>query len=385
MTAAFFALFLAGWNGGSTGAMIPYIERTYNISYARVAILFVSTFIGYAVAAAATGPLVRKFGFGRTLSIAMVVELIGNVINCSQRKSYNLMCFGFFVVGSAFATQLGLFNSYFARLSKPLLWTGLLHGVYGLGAFASPQVATAMLVRGVPYNIFYTTNVGMNVPLFVLVWLAFGKLDALPRHPAESSGTSGGSVLSTTLKSREVWSLAIFLMLYVGAEESLGGWIVSYIIEVRKGDPEGASWVASGMYLGLAIGRILLPPLNMLLGERNAVFIYVAFAIVLECLAWLIPSFSSTAICTALIGLVISTFYSAAIAMGGKLIPRSMHADAFSIISAVGQSGSAFWPLVIGVMSTKTGIWVVEPTVIALLGAQGACWWLVPKVGRRDE
>lgn len=79
------------------------------------------------------------------------------------------MCFGFFVVGSAFATQvspihldqnmdrlmhdkLGLFNSYFARLNKPLLWTGCLHGVYGLGAFASPQVATAMLLKGIPVS-----------------------------------------------------------------------------------------------------------------------------------------------------------------------------------------------------------------------------------------
>lgn len=136
---------------------------------------------------------------------------------------------------------------------------------------------------------------------------------------------------------------------------------------------------------GLAVGRIVLPPLNILIGERNAVFIYVAIAIMLECIAWLVPTFTSTAVCTALIGLVISTFYSATIAMGGKLIPRNMHADAFSIISAVGQSGSAFWPLIVGIMSTKTGIWVVEPTVVALLGAQGACWWLVPRVGRHTE
>ncbi|KAI0340894.1 MFS general substrate transporter [Trametopsis cervina] len=381
---AFYALFLAGWNGGSTGAMIPYIERLHNISYARVAVLFVATFVGYIVAAAATGPLIRRFGFGKTVFAATVVELLGNIIDCSQHNNFNFMCFGFFVVGSAFATQLGLLNSYFATLSKPLMWTGFLHGVYGLGAFASPQVATAMLVRGIPYNLFYTTNVAMNVPLIVLAWFAFSKLEALPRHPTELPGINSG-LLRETLKSRAVWSLSIFLMLYVGAEESLGGWIVSYIIEVRKGDPQGASWVASAMYLGLAIGRMVLAPVNMFLGERNAVFIYVFLAIVLECLAWLVPTFASTAVCTALIGLAISTFYAAAIAMGGRLIPRHMHADAFALISAVGQSGSAFWPLIVGVMSTKTGIWVVEPTVVALLGAQGACWWLVPRVGRREE
>ncbi len=48
--------------------------------------------------------------------------------------------------------QLGLCNAYFAALDKPLLWTGVLHGIYGLGAFASPQVATVMVTRNIPVS-----------------------------------------------------------------------------------------------------------------------------------------------------------------------------------------------------------------------------------------
>lgn len=55
----------------------------------------------------------------------------------------------------------------------------------------------------------------MNVPMLALVWLAFGKLDALPRNSADLAAT-GGSVLKTALKSKAVWTLSIFLMLYVG-------------------------------------------------------------------------------------------------------------------------------------------------------------------------
>ncbi|KAI0082345.1 MFS general substrate transporter [Panus rudis PR-1116 ss-1] len=388
MLASFIAFFLAGWNGGSTGALVPYIEQSYHISYAQVSLLFVCTFVGYIVAALTAGSLSRKVGFGHALCIAIVVELMGNVINCSQHKSFGLLCFGFFVVGLSFATQLGICNAYFACLDKPLVWTGLLHGIYGLGAFASPLVATAMVTRGIPYNLFYTTNVGMNVPILVMIWLVFRDLQALPEHPGEVSAATSDNphkALRETLKSRVVWILAIFLMLYVGAEESLGGWIVSYMLEVRKGSPEGASWVASGFYLGIAVGRIALPTLSLLMGERRAVYIYIAIAIALECLAWFIPVIASTAVCTALVGLAISTFYASAITVAGKLVPRSMHADAFALMSSVGQSGSAFWPLIIGVMSTKKGIWVVEPTVVALLGAQGICWWLVPNSDKRSK
>ncbi|KZT71492.1 MFS general substrate transporter [Daedalea quercina L-15889] len=345
--------------GGSTGALIPYIEKAFAINYAHVALLF------YWMLSDVSPPQ--------------------NVINSSQQKSFALMGFGFFVVGTAFATQLGLCNAYFATLPKPLMWTGLLHGIYGLGAFASPLVATAMASHGVPYHFFYLTNVGMNVPVLAMVWLAFRNLKTLPKHPSESVPESGENMTNSAisgaiLKSRAVWTLSIFLLFYVG-----GGWIVSYTLEVRKGSPEGASWVASSFYLGIAVGRIVLPGLNMLMGERLAVFVYLLCAIGLEFMAWWIPVFASTAVCTAFVGLAISMFYTAAITTGGKLIPRNMHADAFALISSIGQSGSALWPLVVGIMSTRSGIWVVEPTVVALLGAQGICWALVPRVARRIE
>ncbi|EIM87901.1 MFS general substrate transporter [Stereum hirsutum FP-91666 SS1] len=386
MGAAFVTLFLAGWNGGATGALIPYIEEAYNIGYARVAILFVSTFLGYAAAAAASGTLARKIGFGRALLVAVAIELVGNAINSSQQVNFNLMCFGFWVVGVAFATQLGLCHAYFALLRRPLMYTGILHGIYGLGAFASPLVATAMVTHGIPYHLFYVTNVGMNVPVFALVWFAFHDLQALPAHPAEPQVSVGGTdhSLRETLTSKTVWILAIFLMLYVGAEETIGGWIVSYVLEVRKGSPEGASWVASAFYLGLAIGRIALPALNTFIGERRAIFFYLAIAIALEAIAWAVPAVASTAAATALVGLAISTFYATVITTGGKLLPRRLHADAFAIISSVGQIGSALFPLLVGLLSAQkgVGIWIVEPSVVALLGAQGACWWFVPRVDR---
>ncbi len=59
------------------GALLPYIERTYNINYTQVSVLFVCTFLGYAVAAVTAGTLARKAGFGRALFISTLVEMVG--------------------------------------------------------------------------------------------------------------------------------------------------------------------------------------------------------------------------------------------------------------------------------------------------------------------
>ena len=64
-------------SGGATGALLPYIERTYRYGYAQVSALFVCTFLGYVVAAAGAGTLSRKVGFGHALLISIMVELAG--------------------------------------------------------------------------------------------------------------------------------------------------------------------------------------------------------------------------------------------------------------------------------------------------------------------
>lgn len=39
----------------------------------------------------------------------------------------------------------------------------------------------------------------------------------------------------SALKTRVAWISALFLLIYVGIEVSLGGWIVQFMLEVRHG------------------------------------------------------------------------------------------------------------------------------------------------------
>lgn len=64
-------------SGGSTGALLPYIERAYHLGYAQVSVLFVCTFLGYVVSAATAGTLTRRIGYGYTMLISTMVELAG--------------------------------------------------------------------------------------------------------------------------------------------------------------------------------------------------------------------------------------------------------------------------------------------------------------------
>lgn len=56
-------------------------------------------------------------------------------------------------------------------------------------------------------------------------------------------------------------------------EVTLGGWIVTYIINVRGGGPS-SGYISSGFFGGLTLGRIGLLWVNRLVGDRSAVIIY---------------------------------------------------------------------------------------------------------------
>ena len=59
----------------------------------------------------------------------------------------------------------------------------------------------------------------MNVPVFALIWVAFRDLHKIPSEPSgdvDQTMEQSNKVFWETLKSRPVWTLAIFLMLYVG-------------------------------------------------------------------------------------------------------------------------------------------------------------------------
>ena len=55
--------------------------------------------------------------------------------------------------------------------------------------------------------------------------------------------------------------MAFFLFTYVGVEATIGGWIVTFVINERGGGAS-AGYISSGFWGGLTIGRLALLPVN---------------------------------------------------------------------------------------------------------------------------
>jgi fucose permease len=181
-------------------------------------------------------------------------------------------------------------------MANPNEVLGFLHAFYGLGAVLSPLIATTMITRGsrLPWYYFYyvmvcillvllSQNLATNKTQIAMAvielatsttafWRATGEV--FRAQNPRTSGTKDNRMKEALIRlphARVTWLCALFLLGYVGIEVALGGWIVKFMLEVRDGEEFASGMVATGFWMGITVGRIILGFVTPRLGEKLAI------------------------------------------------------------------------------------------------------------------
>lgn len=278
------------------------------------------------------------------------------------------------------------YHSYIGVLDKSNEILGFLHGMYGLGATLSPIIATSMVTRGLMWYQFYYLMIGMAALAVLFSGAAFWGESATkyrtdhPETPHSTNPNKSNSRTREAMKSGVTWIVAAFLLIYVGAEVSLGGWIVTFMIRVREAGPFESGMVSAGFWIGLTVGRFVLGWVTGRYGERKMVSIYLVIAIALELVFWLVPQFYVSAISVALLGFFIGPYFPSAMVVQTKLLPPRLHVSAVGFAAAVGGSGAAIFPFAVGAIAQTKGVQTLHPVILALLVGQLGLWLLLPRI-----
>ncbi|KAF3914191.1 hypothetical protein ABW20_dc0100835 [Dactylellina cionopaga] len=395
--ATFFSLWMAGFQDGSTGALIPYLKIRYNIGLAFVALVYISTFLGWFTAAMINVHLIAKLGMGGVLFVGSVLQLIQYALQCWQ-PPYPLFVVSFFIGGIGVAIQDAQTNTFNANLPRAHLFLGLGHGFYGLGALVSPLIATAIANTTPDYRhwyYFYFAALGLAVVNMAFIGFAFREVIFPPLMRRLTGKAGSAPILERSDKKntkeahkdfkkivsrKEVWILAAYFFLYVGAEVTAGGWVVEFMIEVRGGKPSQVGYIASAFWGGLTLGRFVLAEPTNRYGERRMVLIYTILAIAVELVFWFVPSIVVGGVMIGLLGFLIGPFFPVGISLATKLIPRELHAGSIGFMTVLGSAGGAVFPFLTGAVASKKGVQVLQPILCALFVMQAVLWISIPRV-----
>lgn len=379
-----------GANDAAYGALIPYLEKYYNLTYTVVSLIFLSPLVGYTLSALLNNYIHHRLGQRGVAIICSACHLLAYIV-IALHPPYPALVIVFMFAG--FGNGLGdaAWNAWVGNMANANEVLGFLHAFYGLGGVISPLIATSMITKAfLPWYSFYYVMIGAAVIELVTsvtaFWGSTGKVyrDANPRA-THSEGGRMKQALVTLPAARVTWLCAFFLLGYVGIEVALGGWIVTFMIQVRKGEAFASGMTATGFWLGMTVGRVVLGFVTPKLGERLAISVYLPLTMGLELLFWLVPQFYVSAVAVALQGFFLGPLFPAVVVAATKLLPRHLHVSAIGFAAAFGGSGAAILPFAVGAIAQAKGVQVLQPIILALLAVILLLWLCLPRFNKKME
>ncbi|RPD75641.1 MFS general substrate transporter [Lentinus tigrinus ALCF2SS1-7] len=380
-----FTIYVAGWNDGTLGPLLPRLQEVYHVGYTVVSLIFVTNCMGSFIGAATYLYLTDRFGYGLVSHLASLILAIGNSLQASGSP------FPVFVVAYLFAGYSNAFldagsNAFVASVAGDTSTKmGIMHAIYGVGAMCAPLVST-QFARLPRWSFVYLVHIGLVTLSAVSQMLTFrfrrqnDLLAEIGQPPPEKTQDSeaGMSKFKQVLRLRAVHLMAFFIFTYVGVEVTVSGWIVTYIINERHGGAN-SGYISSGFWGGLTLGRVALLWLNKKIGGWRVIFLYVLLVLGLELVVWLVDSLLPSAICVAFVGFFLGPIYPIVMNHAGTMIPEELISGSIGWISVFGAAGAAAFPFITGAIASGTGIGSLQPLLISMMGLLLVIWVFVPR------
>jgi FHS family Na+ dependent glucose MFS transporter 1 len=246
-------------------------------------------------------------------------------------------------------------------------YMNVLHFFFGVGSFLAPLIVAMALARTNGIAPAYWLLAFLVAP--AAIWLfrtpspAF-RSDSTPASPAGGAvagdSTAVGQAAGAGLI---VATVSLFLLLYVGAEASFGGWIYTYAVTLELGSETVAAYLTSAFWGALTFGRLLAVPIairyrphSILLADLVGCLVSVALL-----LLWR-GSPVATWIGALGLGLSMASLFPTAISLAERYLPITGRVTGWFLVGA--SIGAMVLPWLIGQLFESVG---PQITMIAIL------------------
>ncbi|MGD0528165.1 MAG: sugar MFS transporter [Polyangiaceae bacterium] len=285
LIALFFAIgFLTCLND----VVLPHLKSVFELDYTRAALVQFSFFAAYFAVSAPAGLLIRRLGYKRAIVVGLGAAAAGclGFYPAAAWRSYGLFLGALFVLASGFTLLQVAANPYVAVLgsretaSSRLTLTQAFNSV---GTTVAPLVGAWLILPSIAAT---PSASSVQVPYlaFAGILVAFAVTLALLRLPDARPTTDGA-----TKAVGGAWSHgplvfgAVGIFLYVGAEVSIGSFLVSFLRDPAIGgiDAHGAARSMSLYWGGAMIGRFVGAAALRTWKPRHVLAVFAAFAFAL--------------------------------------------------------------------------------------------------------
>jgi FHS family L-fucose permease-like MFS transporter len=266
--------------------LVPHLKSIFDLSYARVMLVQFAFFSAYFLFSVPWSKIVNTIGYQRTMVVGLVTMAGGAFLflPAASAASYPLFLTALIILAAGITGLQVAANPYVDLLGKPETASSrldLTQAFNSLGTTIAPKLGGLLILSAAPlameqlrqltprallfYRVQQAASVKMPYTVIGVALLLLAILigtSKLPKIESASYGR-GDKVNDSIWKHRNLLFCAIGIFSYVGAEVSIGSFLVNYfgLPEIAGLSPKTAAGFVSFYWGGAMIGRFLGAPM----------------------------------------------------------------------------------------------------------------------------
>lgn len=263
--------------------LVPHLKPIFDLNYAQVMLIQFSFFSAYFFFSIPSGKVIDWIGYKRTMVVGLLTMGVGALlfIPAATAPSFPLFLTALIILGTGITALQVAANPYVAVLGSPRTSSSRLNltqAFNSLGTFIAPYFGSLFILSGAAlttdeihqlspqalqaYRLHEASSVklpylGISLALIMLATF-IGSVKLPPMTTAEHHGAPS-DVRASIWHYRHLLLGAVAIFTYVGAEVSIGSFLVNYFTQPNIGGltARAAAKLVSFYWGGAMVGRFL--------------------------------------------------------------------------------------------------------------------------------
>jgi fucose permease len=316
MWAGFVGIFIWGSIAGLLGALLPQLRERAAITLSQSSWMFVALSSGLVLSSLVAGYLLDRFGKKVVLCTA-VAAVVAALVLFEVFTGLAPMVLLAFILGAGGSATVTGGHALIADLNPEhrAASLNLLDVFFGIGAFVTPFAIVPLQARG-----------GTAAVLFTLAALAAAGLVFLlmVRFPPSEGGHAIAAATPLSIATSPLFLVpALLVFLYVGTEQSVWDWQVTYFMRRLSMDNISAARVLSIFPIAIMLGRLVNNRLLMRISPMPVLLVSTIGATLCFMLALIATSASIAAGALLLAGLLMASIFPTTLGVVSSRFPAA--------------------------------------------------------------
>jgi FHS family L-fucose permease-like MFS transporter len=261
--------------------LVPHLKSIFDLSYARVMLVQFAFFSAYFLFSVPWSKVVNKIGYQRTMVVGLLTMAFGSFLflPAASAASYPLFLTALVILAAGITGLQVAANPYVDLLGKPETASSrldLTQAFNSLGTTIAPKVGGLLILSAAPmameqirqftpqalqaYRVHEAASVKMPYAVIGIALVLLAILIGTFRLPKiETAESSGRKVDDSIWMHPNLLFGALGIFAYVGAEVSIGSFLVNYfgLPEIGNLSAKTAAGFVSFYWGGTMVGRFL--------------------------------------------------------------------------------------------------------------------------------